>query len=132
MLSRYCLCYRCRHSIPYLFIILWFSKMPLLFLQELLFLTSTTAFLLFPEKQLDERLEGEILPRPDRIHHVAEDFLTTWMAPRSHVQHLRHFLEWCLQIDTRSYFPNTCFTIALTKQELPVGCKEQWIQRKLI
>lgn len=50
------------------------------------------------------RPEKWSLPRPEKIHHVVEDFLTDWTAPSAHVLPLRRFLENCLQTDLRAFY----------------------------
>ncbi|KAK3705201.1 hypothetical protein QZH41_014001, partial [Actinostola sp. cb2023] len=52
------------------------------------------------------------LPRPDRIHHVVEDFITTWMAPESHIVPLRRFLEYIKHQDLRHFFAKSCFEVS--------------------
>jgi hypothetical protein len=73
----------------------------------------------------------EILPRPDRIHHTVEDFLTTWDAPNSHILPMRRFIESCVNggsgSDLRSFFADTCMIAALTHQTVPLSCSEHFL-----
>jgi hypothetical protein len=66
---------------------------------------------------------GGILPRPTRVHHVLEDFLTQWTAPITHVLPLRRFLESCVDTDLRSFNIETCFVAELTTRRGPIGCE---------
>ncbi|XP_059476682.1 FAD-dependent oxidoreductase domain-containing protein 2-like [Neocloeon triangulifer] len=52
---------------------------------------------------------GGILPRPEKMHHVLEDFLTQWTAPSTHVNPLRRFLESCVNAELKSATENACF-----------------------
>uniref|UniRef100_T1JNK9 FAD-dependent oxidoreductase domain-containing protein 2 n=1 Tax=Strigamia maritima TaxID=126957 RepID=T1JNK9_STRMM len=64
------------------------------------------------EAEMSSKPPNWILPRPQRLHHVLEDFLTTWTAPQSHILPLRRFLEYCIGNDLRQLmfatFPHTC------------------------
>ena len=75
--------------------------------------------------------QWEILPRPDRIHHTVEDFLTTWDAPNSHILPIRRFIESCVNggsgSDLRSFFADTCMIAALTHQTVPLSCSEHYL-----
>jgi thioredoxin reductase len=64
------------------------------------------------------------LPRPAKIHHMVEDFLTFWTTPLSHLLPLRRFLEDVFQTDMREYFSSTCFTAALTHSSVPKRCED--------
>jgi hypothetical protein len=65
---------------------------------------------------------GGYLPRPARVHHVLEDFLTQWTAPVTHVLPLRRFLESCVDADLREFSNEECFVAELTTREGPLGC----------
>ncbi|KAF4519833.1 hypothetical protein B566_EDAN006847 [Ephemera danica] len=65
---------------------------------------------------------GVFLPRPARVHHVLEDFLTQWTAPETHVLPLRRFLESCVGADLREFSTEACFLAELTTQQGPLGC----------
>jgi len=67
------------------------------------------------------------LPRPDRLHHIVEDFLTLWTAPLSHVLPLQRFLSDVLSRDVRSYFGDSCLVAALTHGRLPESCQQHFI-----
>ena len=64
------------------------------------------------------------LPRPAKIHHMVEDFLTFWTTPLSHLLPLRRFLEGVFQTDMREYFSATCFAAALTHSTVPTRCED--------
>ncbi|XP_063283675.1 FAD-dependent oxidoreductase domain-containing protein 2 [Pelobates fuscus] len=82
------------------------------------------------EKQIKLRPENWPLPRPDRIHHVVEDFLTDWTRLNSHILPLRRFLENCLQMDLRTFFAESCFLFTLTHQKLPIYCQQGYLQNR--
>ncbi|XP_017516805.3 FAD-dependent oxidoreductase domain-containing protein 2 isoform X2 [Manis javanica] len=68
------------------------------------------------------------LPRPTAIHHIVEDFLTDWTAPVGHILPLRRFLENCLDTDLRSFYAESCFLFALTRQKLPPFCQQGYLR----
>uniref|UniRef100_A0A5F9CYM9 FAD-dependent oxidoreductase domain-containing protein 2 n=1 Tax=Oryctolagus cuniculus TaxID=9986 RepID=A0A5F9CYM9_RABIT len=70
------------------------------------------------------------LPRPTAIHHIVEDFLTDWTAPVGHVLPLRRFLENCLGTDLRSFYAESCFLFALTRQKLPPFCRQGYLRKQ--
>ena len=76
---------------------------------------------------MDNRLKDELLPRPDRVHHIVEDFLTSWDAPSSHILPLRRFLETVLDHDLRQFHAEDCLEIILTHGELPRMCHEDFL-----
>jgi hypothetical protein len=71
--------------------------------------------------------EKELLPRPDAIHHIVEDFHTTWDAPRTHILPTRRFIEEILGQDTRFFFAENCFQMMLVNQTQPHMCTEQYL-----
>jgi len=73
------------------------------------------------------RRSGEILPRPDALHHIVEDFLTLWTAPISHILPLQRFLSAVLGRDLRSYFADSCMVAALTHALLPESCQQHLV-----
>jgi hypothetical protein len=70
----------------------------------------------------------DILPVPDHLHHIVEDFLTDWTAPVSHILLLRRFLESCLGVDLRYYFDSTCFHLAMTHDAFPIYCQQHYVK----
>lgn len=68
------------------------------------------------------RPSGWFLPRPVRIHHMVEDFLTTWQSAQAHILPLRRFFEACMQADLRNFDMDDCFYLSLTHRHLPVTC----------
>ncbi|XP_022095421.1 FAD-dependent oxidoreductase domain-containing protein 2-like [Acanthaster planci] len=70
----------------------------------------------------------DILPAPDRLHHIVEDFLTDWTAPVSHILMLRRFLESCLGSDLRYFFDTSCFRLIMTHTTLPIQCQQHYLQ----
>ncbi|XP_027729225.1 FAD-dependent oxidoreductase domain-containing protein 2 [Vombatus ursinus] len=79
------------------------------------------------EKEMASRAPGWPLPRPVAIHHIVEDFLTDWTAPMAHILPLRRFLENCLNSDLRSFYAESCFLFALTRQKLPPFCQHGYM-----
>lgn len=69
----------------------------------------------------------EVLPRPDNIHHMVEDFLTLWDTPVSHIQPLRRFLENIIGKDLRQFFAQTCAKFLLTYTTLPLFCEQYYM-----
>jgi hypothetical protein len=64
-----------------------------------------------------------ILPRPDKIHHVVEDFLSVWTASTVHILPLRRFLDDVLNVDMRLYFDIHCFEMSLNFANVPPSCQ---------
>ncbi|XP_072276265.1 FAD-dependent oxidoreductase domain-containing protein 2 [Pyxicephalus adspersus] len=82
------------------------------------------------EDQMEARPDKWSLPRPEKIHHVVEDFLTDWTAPSAHVLPLRRFLENCLQTDLRAFYADSCFAFSLLHSKLPVFCQQGYLQNQ--
>jgi len=76
---------------------------------------------------MQRRLKSEALPRPDRLHHTVEDFLTSWTAPRTHILPLQRFLSGVLHRDMRSYFGESCLVASLTHSDLPESCHQHFL-----
>lgn len=80
------------------------------------------------QRQMDIAEKKEmLLPRPTRIHHTVEDFLTSWNAPHSHVLPLRRFLEYCINSDLRNFFSEECLLYSLTSQRTPLSCQNHFL-----
>ena len=69
----------------------------------------------------------ELLPRPDAIHHIVEDFHTLWDAPQSHIVPARRFIEKLLGQDMRFYFIETCFQMMMLNQTQPHMCTPHYM-----
>ncbi|XP_075407103.1 FAD-dependent oxidoreductase domain-containing protein 2 [Tenrec ecaudatus] len=82
------------------------------------------------EQEVRFRPADWLLPRPDAIHHVVEDFLTDWTAPVGHILPLRRFLENCLATDLRHFYAESCFRFALTRQKLPPSCQQGYLRQR--
>lgn len=80
------------------------------------------------EKQMKNKERKEHLPRPTSMHHIVEDFLTTWDGPVSHILPLRRFLENIYGTDLRERFAESCLEIALTHKTLPHHCNETFMK----
>ena len=65
----------------------------------------------------------QILPRPDRLHAIVEDFLSLWDGANSHILPLRRFLDSILVTDTRNFNAEECLEIYLTYQTIPIQCQ---------
>ncbi|XP_071548276.1 FAD-dependent oxidoreductase domain-containing protein 2-like isoform X2 [Panulirus ornatus] len=68
------------------------------------------------------------LPRPVRVHHVLEDFLTVWTAQQSHILPLRRFLEFVTKRDLRHHYAHSCLAYALTNGHPPPLCSQNGIR----
>ena len=73
---------------------------------------------------MEKRKAKDILPRPDRMHHMVEDFLTQWDAPISHHLPLRRFIETVVNHDLRHFFAEDCLKIAMVFDKTPLTCND--------
>uniref|UniRef100_X1ZGH8 FAD-dependent oxidoreductase domain-containing protein 2 n=1 Tax=Capitella teleta TaxID=283909 RepID=X1ZGH8_CAPTE len=73
-------------------------------------------------EDMENLFPHENLPRPDRLHHMVEDFLTNWDAPKSHILPLRRFLENIFNQDERQFFSHECFEMGMKFDHLPPFC----------
>ncbi|XP_052823418.1 FAD-dependent oxidoreductase domain-containing protein 2 isoform X2 [Octopus bimaculoides] len=80
------------------------------------------------EKQMLNLRSKELLPTPDDIHHMVEDFLTVWDTPNSHIFPLRRFLENVFNKDLRHFFSSTCAKFLLTLTSLPLFCEQYYMK----
>ncbi|KAK3596169.1 hypothetical protein CHS0354_020627 [Potamilus streckersoni] len=80
------------------------------------------------EKDMKHKAKKQHLPTPKAIHHIVEDFLTTWNAPNSHILPLRRFLENVLDTDMRHFHWETCMEYALTRTTVPLTCQEFFLK----
>jgi len=76
-------------------------------------------------RAMKTRRSRQTLPRPDKLHHIVEDFLTSWTAPLSHVLPLQRFLGAVVGRDLRAYFAESCMIASLTHARLPSSCERQ-------
>lgn len=67
----------------------------------------------------DRMIAGGALPRPQKMHHVLEDFLTLWTGPSTHISPLRRFLESCVNSDLSYQEPDACFVNKLASKNGP-------------
>jgi hypothetical protein len=70
----------------------------------------------------DKMSAGGALPRPQKMHHVLEDFLTLWTGPLTHILPLRRFLEACINSDLSHQEPDACFLNKLISKNGPRAC----------
>ena len=70
----------------------------------------------------------DLLPQPKLLHHIVEDFLTSWDGWTSHLLPLRRFLEEVVGRDLRSYFADTCMKLALTHMDVPLSCQMDFME----
>lgn len=80
------------------------------------------------EKHMKAVGRKEHLPRPNMLHHIVEDFLTTWNAPLSHILPLRRFFETIFSTDLRQHYAESCMEMALTHTSLPYHCAESYMR----
>lgn len=85
--------------------------------------TTLTTLVTLTEPEMMNKWGKTPLPRPIRIHHVIEDFLTQWTAQQSHILPLRRFFESILDTDLRHYYAHTCLSHALTTGSAPKLCR---------
>lgn len=85
-----------------------------------------------PPTALPKETKSVVLPRPHRLHHVVEDFLTLWTAPTSHILPLRRFIETVVGGDLRSFFASTCFKIMMTHKTAPISCRNHYTQGRML
>lgn len=85
-----------------------------------------------PPTALPKETKEVVLPRPDRLHHMVEDFLTQWTAPNSHILPLRRFIENVVQSDLRSFFASTCFKIMMTQKTAPINCQGHYTEGPML
>lgn len=81
----------------------------------------------FPENMMRTKREQDTLPRPDKVHHIVEDFHTQWNAVISHVLPLRRFLEEIWHTDLRTFFSQVCFQLVMMYDNVPEYCSEQYL-----
>lgn len=77
-------------------------------------------------------LERGALPRPDRLHHVVEDFLTSWDGQTSHILPLRRFLEYITDSDLRTFFAQSCFKMLMTHTTVPRSCQQHYLDGPML
>ncbi|CAD5120132.1 DgyrCDS8710 [Dimorphilus gyrociliatus] len=70
-------------------------------------------------RMLNKRRDA-ILPLPDKIHYILEDFHTTWTSPTTHILPLRRFLENCTKTDLRHYKSSDCFLSSFVDGTFPI------------
>lgn len=80
------------------------------------------------EQDMKNKSIKDLLPHPRLLHHIVEDFLTSWDGWTSHLLPLRRFLEEVLDQDLRSYFAETCMKLALTHTNVPLSCQMDFIE----
>ena len=68
--------------------------------------------------------EGWSLPRPHRIHHSIEDFLTTWHSPQAHTLPLRKFMEHTVNRTLTSSFTDACFMQSMLYTSASLACQD--------
>ncbi|KAK2187134.1 hypothetical protein NP493_177g02007 [Ridgeia piscesae] len=78
-------------------------------------------------EQMRLKKKNETLPRPDHLHHILEDFLTLWDAPKNHHLPLRRFLETVLDRDLRTFYASDCFQMAMLHQMVPLYCQQHYL-----
>lgn len=88
-------------------------------------------FYFYSEPPLELSRGGE-LPRPDRIHHVVEDFLTSWVGHTSHILPLRRFIEYVTDSDLREYFAQSCFKMLMTHSSVPRSCRHHYLSGPML
>lgn len=85
-------------------------------------------YIIFSEQDMKNKSIKDLLPHPRLLHHIVEDFLTSWDGWTSHLLPLRRFLEEVLDKDLRSYFAETCMKLALTHTNVPLSCQMDFME----
>lgn len=80
----------------------------------------------FTEEEMKRKTET--MPRPNKIHHIVEDFLTQWDGPVSHILPLRRFLEDATNINLRHSFAEECMKKRLLFQTVPISCQQDFMK----
>ncbi|XP_069976996.1 FAD-dependent oxidoreductase domain-containing protein 2 [Penaeus vannamei] len=74
------------------------------------------------ESEMLHKMGKSALPKPERVHHVLEDFLTVWTAQQSHILPLRRFLEYVIGRDLRHHNAHACLSHSFTNGRPPPLC----------
>lgn len=74
------------------------------------------------QQQMNSKDQKQVLPLPHRLHHIVEDFQTDWTAPKSHILPLRRFVEFCIGIDLRHHYSDTCLMKQMVHLSMPSFC----------
>eukprot|EP00112_Aurelia_sp_Birch-Aquarium-sp1_P001826 Seg1198.6 transcript_id=Seg1198.6/GoldUCD/mRNA.D3Y31 product="FAD-dependent oxidoreductase domain-containing protein 2" protein_id=Seg1198.6/GoldUCD/D3Y31 len=88
--------------------------------------------LYYYNRPVPELNENGDLARPDRLHHIVEDFLAMWDALLHHHLPLRWFLENAVGADMRHFFAEDCLQIAMVSKEIPPYCKEHFLKGAML
>ncbi len=83
-----------------------------------------SVLIVYSVQQFLKKSPYEIMPPPDRVHHIVEDFLTLWEGRKSHILPLRRFIETVTDSDLRHFFAEDCLKMALVYNEVPNSCQE--------
>ena len=70
----------------------------------------------------------QVMPRPQRLHHIVEDFLAIWNTPVSHVLPLRRFFENITDLDLRNFYSDDCMMLLLLSEDVPLYCRTSYLQ----
>ncbi|KAK3089494.1 hypothetical protein FSP39_004045 [Pinctada imbricata] len=76
------------------------------------------------DNKMTSRKKRELLPKPDGLHHMVEDFNTDWSRPVTHVIPLRAFIGSMLNVSLAGFSQNECFLFSLSYDSLPQRCLE--------
>ncbi|KAI8734901.1 FAD-dependent oxidoreductase domain-containing protein 2 [Biomphalaria glabrata] len=79
------------------------------------------------EESMQSKSKNETLPRPDYIHHIVEDFYTSWQKSQTHILPLRRFFEKVLSVDLRTFYTKSCFLVSMTKDKTSQHCKQSYL-----
>ena len=77
------------------------------------------------ESDMLAKWNNKFLPKPTKVHHILEDFLTEWTAPKSHILLLRRFLESILNTNLKFQSQNSCLSYALQYVTAPIYCQNK-------
>lgn len=65
-----------------------------------------------------------IVPVPDKLHHIVEDFTTKYDALAYNITPLRRFFEEIFNLDLRHFFIEHCMAAQLTHVKVPESCRQ--------
>nr|CAB3246962.1 FAD-dependent oxidoreductase domain-containing protein 2-like [Phallusia mammillata] len=80
---------------------------------------------LFNQETFIAKPEKWVLPVPDHIHHLVEDFTTKFDGMQTHILQTRRFIETTTGQDLRHFYGPQCLALALTSTSLPYGCQQR-------
>lgn len=94
---------------------------------SLIYVHEVLCYSIYTAADFEQKARHWTLPRPTRLHHVVEDFLTRWVTYETHVIPLRRFLEDCTATVLIDFTADECMEHSLTGIHVPVDCSENYL-----